>query len=303
MLFDGVLPPLPTPFTDDAIDTKPLPFTIGALVAGGVRGVLAMGSNGEAAYVSQDEADRLVEAVRECLPADRTLLVGTGRDSTVATIEACRRAAALGADAVLVRPPTAFVSLMTEPALDAHYRAVADASPVPVMLYNQPAAFGVSLQAPFVARLSTHPNVCGIKESSGLVGLVGEHVHGLPAGAAVVTGVASTMYASLLVGATGLIVAVGNVVPALCVRLYDLVKAGALDEALRLQHAITPLGHAVTARFGVPGLKAAMTLAGHMDTAPRRPLLPASAEAVEAIRALMARLEEDAQTPVLRATA
>ena len=298
-MFDGVIPPIATPFLRDTLDTAPVAETIARLMDAGLRGVLVLGTNGEAPYVDQDEADLLIEAVRHALPADRTLLAGAGRDSTRATVEACRRAALLGADAVLVRPPMAFVGQMTESALEAHYRAVADVSPAPVMLYNQPAAFGVSLSAALVACLAAHPNVCGIKESSGLVGLVGEHVHGLPHDAAVVTGVASTMYASLLVGASGVIVAVANVVPALCVKLYDLVQARQLDDALRLQRALAPLGHAVTAQFGVPGLKAAMSLAGYAGTEPRLPLRPAPDVAVAVIRGLMARLEEETGARVL----
>jgi 4-hydroxy-2-oxoglutarate aldolase len=209
------------------------------------------------------------------------------------------RAAERGADAVLVRPPTTYRGQMTEVALEAHYRAVADASPVPILLYNQPLAFGVELSAGLVARLSTHPNVGGLKESSGNVGLVGEHVAGLAEGFPVLTGVASTMYASLLVGATGIIVAVANVVPEICVRLYDDVRGGRWDEALTLQRALTPLGRAVTMQYGVPGLKAAMTLAGYVGTEPRRPMTPVGPEVIDALRALMRDVEERTGFPVL----
>jgi 4-hydroxy-2-oxoglutarate aldolase len=298
-MFDGVIPPLATPFAGDELHQPAVAPAIRTLVDAGVRGVLANGTNGEAPFVDQDEADRLVESVRAALPPDRTLLVGTGRDSTRATLEACRRAALLGADAVLVRPPAVFPAQMTETALDTHFRTVADASPAPVMVYNHPVAFGVSLSAAFVSRLAAHDNVCGVKESSGNVGLVGEHAHLLPEGRVVVSGVASTAYASLLVGAAGVILAVANVVPGLCVRLYELVKRGDLGEALRLQRAITPLGHAVTTRYGIPGLKAAMTLAGLPGTEPRRPLLPVSAAATDDIRTLMLELAAATGEPLL----
>lgn len=298
-MFDGVIPPLITPFTGDELDEPSVAPVIGMMVDAGVRGVLANGTNGEAPFVDQDEADRLVESVRAALPADRTLLVGTGRDSTRATIEACRRAALLGADAVLVRPPAVFPAQMTEAALDVHFRAVADTSPAPVMIYNHPVAFGVSLSAAFVSRLAAHDNVCGVKESSGNVGLVGEHAQMLPEGRVVVSGVASTAYASLLVGAAGVILAVANVVPGLCVRLYDLVRRGDLEEALRLQRAITPLGHAVTTRYGIAGLKAAMTLAGMPGTSPRRPLLPVPPEAIDELHRLMTQLAAATGEPIL----
>jgi 4-hydroxy-2-oxoglutarate aldolase len=298
-MFDGVLPPIATPFVGERLDLGPLDDNLDRWMATGLRGVLVLGTNGEAPYVDDDEADALIEAVRARVPAGRTVLVGTGRESTRTTVEASVRAAGHGADAVLVRPPTTYRGQMTDAALEEHVRAVADACPVPVLLYNQPLAFGVELSAALVARLSTHPNVRGLKESSGNVGLVGEHVAGLPSGFPVLTGVASTMYASLLVGATGVIVAVANVVPELCVRLYDLVRAGRMEEALLLQRAITPLGRAVTAQFGVPGLKAAMTLAGYAGTEPRRPLQVVPAETVTVLRNLMRELSAQAGVSVL----
>lgn len=298
-MFDGVLPPIATPFTDERLDLDALGENIDRWMATSLRGVLVLGSNGEAPYVDDDEADALVKAVRQRVPAGRTVLVGTGRESTRTTMAASVRAANHGADAVLLRPPTTYRAQMTDAALEEHFRAVADVCPVPVLLYNQPAAFGVELSAVLVARLATHPNIRGIKESSGNVGLVGEHVAALPSEVPVLTGVASTMYASLLVGATGVVVAVANVVPELCVRLYDLVRAGRMDEALMLQRALTPLGRAVTAQFGVPGLKAAMVLAGYAGTAPRRPLQVASDHAVTTLRQLMRELAAQTGVAVL----
>jgi len=289
-VFDGVLPPIPTPFTDDRLDLGPLGDNLDRWMAAGLRGVLALGTNGEAPYVDDDEADAFVRACRARVPAGRTLLVGTGRESTRATVAASRRAADAGADAVLVRPPTTYRGQMTDAALQAHFEAVADACPVPVLLYNQPLAFNVELSPALVAKLRTHENVRGLKESSGNVGLVGEHVAGPGADATrfpVLTGVASTMFASLMVGATGVIVAVANVVPELCVRLYDAARAARLDEALALQRALTPLGRAVTQQYGVGGLKAAMSLAGYAGTTPRRPTLPASPEAVTSVQKLL----------------
>lgn len=298
-MFDGVLPPVPTPFIGDRLDLASLDGNLERWMAAGLRGALVLGSNGEAPYVDEDEADTLVTAMRQRMPAGRTLMVGVGRESTRATIAATVRAADRGADAVLVRPPTTYRALMTEAALEAHFVAVADASPVPVLLYNHPLAFGVDLSTALVTRLAAHPMVRGLKESSGNVGLVGEQVAALPETFPVLTGVASTMYASLLVGATGIIVALANVVPALCVRLYDDVRNGRATEALQLQRALTPLGRAVTMQFGVPGLKAAMTLAGYVGAEPRRPMRPAGDDAVATIRALMRDVGERTGTPVL----
>lgn len=298
-MFDGVLPPIPTPFLHDRLNLGPLGDNLDRWMATGLRGVLALGSNGEAPYVSEDEAGRLVDAVKQRVPSGRTVLVGTGRESTVATVEASQRAADHGADAVLVRPPMSFRAQMTDAALTAHFLAVADACPVPVLLYNQPVAFGVDLSTALVQRLAAHPNIRGLKESSGNITVVGEHVAGLPRTCPVLTGVGGSIYASLMVGAHGIIVAVANVVPELCVRLYDLARAGHLDDALRLQRALAPLARAVTTQYGVPGLKAAMTMAGYAGTQPRRPLVEPSPEVIATLREIMRTLSEATATSVL----
>lgn len=281
----GILPPTATPFTaDGAIDLPSMRFNVERWVATGLRGLVLLGTNSEAAFVDDHEADRIVTAVRERVPPDRELVVGTGRDSTRATIAASVRAAAAGATAVLVRTPTAFRSQMTAEALVRHFTAVADASPVPVLLYNFAAAFGVNLPTPAVAKLAEHPNVAGMKESGGDLAQIADEVSQTPGRFVVVVGSAPTLYASLCVGATGGVVAVANVVPEICVRLYEHFHAGRHAEALTLQRLLTPLARLVTSGHGVPGLKAAMTMAGYRGGCPRLPLVPAASDAVNDIR-------------------
>jgi 4-hydroxy-2-oxoglutarate aldolase len=186
-----------------------------------------------------------------------------------------------------VLTPAAFKTHMTGDALLRHYRAVADASPVPVLLYNFPAATGVTLPPETTRHLSAHPNVAGIKESSGDVAIVGDLVASTPDGFQVVVGSAPSLYASLIVGADGGVVAVANVVPDLCVRLHTLVREGRHDEALALQRAIAPLARAVTTVYGVAGLKAAMELAGYVGGAPRSPLAPVPTEVRERLAGML----------------
>ena len=168
MNLSGVFPPVPTPFDSATGEFTPAALTanINRLLRAPVAGVLVLGSNGEAGLLDETEADRVVAAARAVVPAGRTLLVGAGRESTRATIAACVRAAGNGADSVLVRAPSFFKAQMTHEALVTHYRAVADASPVPVMLYNVPGMAGFSLTVPMVRTLAAHANVIGIKETS-----------------------------------------------------------------------------------------------------------------------------------------
>lgn len=287
----GVIPPLPTPFIDDELDTGLLRDTVSALMRTRLAGVLAVGTNGESFLLDAGEADRVVRTTRDAMPDGRPVLAGTGCDSTRATIDACRRAADNGATHALVRPPVAYTRFLTQDVLMAHYGRVADASPIPVLLYNQPAVFGVELAAPTVAGLSRHENIVGLKDSSGNIAHVSDVLSRVPDDFSVVTGVAGMMYASLLSGTSGSVVALANVVPVLAVQLYEDVMKGQLHHALALQRAIAPLAKAVTVQYGVAGLKAAMALAGYPASSPRLPLESASAEVVEELRGMLRQLE------------
>ena len=284
---DGILPPCATPFTDaEAIDVDGLRSNVRRWMRTGLRGLVLLGSNGEAPFIEPDEIEPIVAAAREAMPADRVLLAGTGRQSTRETRAACRAAARAGADGVLVLTPSVFRGQLTTQALLDHYRAAADDSPVPVLLYNHPAATGVNLTPALARTLAEHPNIVGIKESSGDVAVVAELVTGTRPGFHVIVGVAPTLYPSLACGATGGVVAVANAIPEPCVRLHALVREGRHDEALALQRAIAPLGRAVTTTWGVAGLKYAMELAGYVGGAPRRPLLPVDDDGRRAIRTM-----------------
>lgn len=287
MNLDGILPPIATPFTADGeIDVPALAENATRLMRTGLRGLVVLGTNGEAPFLDRDELSLVTAAVRAAVPPDRSLIVGTGAASTRQTVLATEAAAAAGADAVLVLTPSVFRSQMTPDVLAGHYRAVADASPVPVLLYNFPAATGVTLPVAAVEKLAQHRNIVGIKESSGDVAVVADLVSRTPSDFTVVVGAAASLYASLVLGVDGGVVAVANVVPDLCVRLHALVREGRHEQALALQRAITPLARAVTTDYGVAGLKAAMTLAGYRGGVPRLPLLPASDEVRRTIAAL-----------------
>ena len=202
----------------------------------------------------------------------------------------------MGVDAVLIRTPSYFKRQMTDDVLVRHYRAVADASPVPVLLYNFTGVTGINLQPEAAARMAEHPNILGIKESGGDVAQVAALVDLTPDDFTVVVGAAPSFYASLCVGAAGGILALACVVPAECVQLYGLTLDGRHSEARELQRRLTPLAVMVTSRYGVAGLKAAMDLAGFVGGAPRPPLQPASDAAVGELRVqfeTLARSESD----------
>jgi len=271
----GIFPPIPTPFNASGeVDAGAVSANVARWMTTGLSGVLALGSNGEAALLGDDEGDRVVAAARHAVPADRLLLVGTGRESTRATIDATRRAAAGGADAVLVRTPSYFRAQMTADALVSHFVSVADASPVPVLLYNLPGVTGLSLTLPIVAQLASHPNIAGMKETSPDLERLGQFVAVRPADFQVLCGWAPVVFPALAAGAAGAILAVANVLPAECVVLYEHASAGRYGEALALQRRLTPLAQLVSSVYGVAGLKAALELVGFTGGPVRAPLLP-----------------------------
>jgi 4-hydroxy-2-oxoglutarate aldolase len=292
MNFAGVFAPIPTPFDEqDRVDTVRLRAALLKWVATPLDGFVVLGSNGEAVLLDDFESDQAIVAARDAVPASRRFIVGTGRESTQAAIRASKRAAEHGADAVLVRTPGFFKTQMTNDAFVRHYTAVADASPVPVLLYNFTALTGVNLLPAAVARLATHPNIIGMKESGGDVGQIADLVSSTPSTFSVIAGTAGAFYPALCVGAVGGILALACVLPEACSKVFKLTKAGRHDEAMALQRRITPAAKLLGQQYGVPGLKAALNLVGYDVGVPRPPLAPAPDTAVTALRDAIALFE------------
>ena len=291
----GILPPLVTPFREDGgLDLPSFEANLEAYGAFDLGGYLVLGSNGEAASLDEDEKLALVRAARKSA-GTRTLLVGTGVESTRGTIALTRRAADLGADAALVLTPHYYKAQMTPEALRRHFEAVAEASPVPVLLYSVPAFTGLPFPATLAAALAGHPRIAGMKESSGDIGLLGRIVASVPSTFAVACGSAPVLYPALCLGAVAGILAVACCAPRPATALYRAVAAGDHVGARRLQEALTPLAVAVTAAYGVAGLKAAMNVVGWKGGAVRAPLVPAPPGVNEELRGLLARAEAAVQ--------
>jgi 4-hydroxy-2-oxoglutarate aldolase len=291
--FAGIYTPIATPFRDDgSVDEHALAANVAHWMTTSLTGLVVLGSNGEAAQLEDDEADRVVEIVRKGVPAARPLIAGTGRESTRATIAATRRAAAAGVDAVLVRTPSFFKPQMTTDAFVRHYTEVADASPVPVMLYNVTLYTGVNLLPDAVERLAVHPNIVGIKESGSDIGQIAEYVSRTPDDFTVLAGSAATLVHALCAGCDGAILALASLVPDACVQMMTLVAEQRLDEARALQRRLMPLARSVGSTYGVPGLKAALELIGYVGGPPRPPLRPVTSEVVDILRGQIATLIE-----------
>ncbi len=280
----GVFAPVVTPFRNGELALDDLRFNLRKLVTTGMAGYLALGSNGEFRSLSDEEQFRTLEVFAE-EKSDKTVMVGTARESTKHTVEMTRRVAEMGFEYASVLTPSYFAKQMSDAALTGFFEAVADASPIPVLLYNAPGfAGGVQLSAKAVKTLAAHPNIVGMKDSSSagpdkfLTALDrAPDFH-------VLAGSANFFYAALHLGASGGVISLANALPEACCELYRLFLEGEYDRALDLHYTLSRLNGSVSGTFGVAGVKAAMDLGGFRGGEPRHPLLPVSDADRESIR-------------------
>jgi dihydrodipicolinate synthase/N-acetylneuraminate lyase len=269
----GILLPTTTPFDQNGqISTSDIRSNITEWNARGVIGFVVLGSTGERVHLDEREYLESIEVSRSVVTSDSTLIVGAGQQSTISTIKEIKNAARAGADAVLVITPYFYRTAITQETLIDYYTAVADAVPIPVFLYSMPPLTSIKIEPETVARLSEHPNIAGVKDSSSDVAGFSKTVSLCSREFAVMTGNGTVLLDALHAGATGAILAVGCVVPEVCVEIFRAFNAGEDERAALLQSKLTPLAAAVTTKFGIGGLKAALDLAGYRGGAVRAPL-------------------------------
>src|SRR5712692_1859481 len=271
--YHGILLPVTTPFAEDEeFDRRGLTENIKKWNTTGIRGYVILGSTGERVNLDEREYVEVIETARQAVPEEFAFIAGAGQQSTHGTIREIEVAARAGAEAVLVITPHYYRSAISQDALVSHYTAVADAAPIPLILYSMPDLTGIKIEPETAARLSAQENIVGIKDSSADLTKLAETVRLVPADFAVLIGNGTVFCEALQAGARGGILAVGCVVPQLCVAIYDAVQAGDIDLASALQAALTPLARAVTKTYGIGGLKAAMEMTGFTGGAVRAPL-------------------------------
>jgi len=287
----GVFAPATTPFepvTGDA-DVVSMRANLRRWLEAPLAGVVLFGSTGEGPLLDEDEKTRLTAASREVVDGSRLLLAGTGAESTRATIRITRAVAEAGADGVLVQPPAYYRPAMTAEALRDHYLAVADASPVPVILYQVPPRFStVELPAGLVGELARHPNIAGIKDSHGDLKATAGLVAACGGNAQVLAGSGAVLYGSLEAGAVGGILAIALLAPHECAALCRAFAEERHAEAGRLQERLAPVHKAIVAELGNSGIKAALDELGMHGGAPRPPVKPLRAKDLAKVREALA---------------
>jgi len=283
----GIFPPITTPFINGKVAYDKLASNVEKWNRTGLKGFVVLGSNGEYVYLSEEEKRRVVDCVVQSAADEMLIIAGTGCESTAETLRLTEDCARIGVHAALVVTPHYYAGRMREAALMKHFSELADHSPIPILLYNVPKFTHINMAADFVSRLSEHPNIVGLKDSSGNVIQLQEILNGVAEDFSVLVGTAGVLFSGLTIGCVGAISALANVAPEACVKIFDRVKAGDLDGARELQLKMIPANQAVTAIYGVPGLKTAMDMRGYFGGDPRLPLLPSSEQERSEIEAIL----------------
>jgi len=290
--FSGVFAALTTPFVHDGSVSLPdLKHNVHRYNQTDLAGYVALGSTGEAVLLTRAEMDGILATVKESAAKGKKLLAGAGAESTAETIERTKRAAEFGYDAVLVKTPYYYKPAYKPEVLIAHYRRVADESPIPVMLYSIPQFTGIALGAAEAAALAEHPNIIGIKDSSGNVQGVAEIVAATPPAFQILVGSAASVYPSMAIGARGAILALACALPEKCVALFELFRQGHHEKARELQSTLVRASKLIVSELSIAGVKYAMDQRGYRGGIPRSPLLPLHHEQKKRLTEFLATLE------------
>jgi 4-hydroxy-2-oxoglutarate aldolase len=284
----GIFAPVATTFdANDELDLTAFKSNLSYYATSPLDGVVLLGSNGEFALLDRTEKLRLIEAGVEAIDGQKVVMAGTGVESTKGTIELTKEASALGIDYALIVTPHYYKPAYDQKAVIAHYRAIADASPIPILIYIMTTYTGVDLPSSVVAELSCHPNIAGVKDSAGNAPKVGEMISQSSPDFVVLAGSASFLYPALCLGAKGGILALGNVVPGLCADIKGRFESGDHAGARDLQMRALAPNAAVTSRFGIPGLKVALEYVGLNGGRPRPPLQPLGDDDAAKVRLIL----------------
>jgi len=288
----GIYPALTTPFAaDGTVSLADVKHNIQKYNSTGVAGYVALGSTGESVMLSRKEMDEILISVKGVAGKDKKLIAGTAAESTAETIERTKRAAEVGYHVALVKTPFYYKPVYNPDVYLKHYRAVADASPIPILIYVMPLFTGVILETSTIAAIAQHPNVIGIKDSGGDVRRIGEMRNETNSSFQILTGAAPVLFPCLSMGACGAIMALASALPEKCVELYKLFTQGQHEKARDLQLQLVTASKLMVSELGIAGVKYAMDQRGYHGGLPRLPLQPLQEEQKNSLTRLLATLE------------
>ena len=285
MKLQGIFPPIATPFDHNGdIYPAKVRHNVEKWNRTALAGYVVMGSTGESVMLTADEKYTMWELVAQHAAPEKLLIAGTGMEGVRETVALTNRAAEMGYKAAMVRTPHYYKNLINRADAQAlYFRAVADQSRIPIVIYNWPQATGVDIPVEAVVALSEHPNVIAIKESSGNLEKVMQMIREVKHGFQVLVGSASTLWPSLLMGACGAILAYANAAPYSVIAIWEAYRTREEAAGLDWQNRIGRASALVTTKYGIPGLKYAMDLNGYYGGPPRLPLVVPTPEAKKEI--------------------
>jgi 4-hydroxy-2-oxoglutarate aldolase len=283
---DGIFAPITTPFVQDEVSYDQLTQNVRKYSQTPLKGYFVLGSNGESKSCTETEKLQILELVLKEKAPYQVIMAGAGYESTRQTIEFSRKVASMGADFVSLVTPFYFKKSITDEVLISYYKDVAEAVPVPVLIYNAPGFTGVTVSPRVVETLSQHPNIAGMKDTS--PGNIASYLDVCDERFAILAGTINFLFIGLTLGARGGVVSLADAFPEPCCELYERYMKGDVEEARRLHSKLFRLNQSVSGSGGVAAVKGAMDLAGYHGGPPRLPLLPLTEAQKQKIRAAVA---------------
>ncbi|MEJ2196464.1 MAG: dihydrodipicolinate synthase family protein [Ignavibacteriaceae bacterium] len=271
-MLKGIYPPLTTPFQDNEVSYNKLIDNLKIYETKKLSGYVVFGSNGESAFLTKEEKLKMIFTIREHAKGNKTIIAGTGLESINETIALSNDSAKNGADYALIITPSFFKSAMNHDALVEYYTIIADSISIPVIMYNVTKFTNVNIEVETIASLSKHPNIVGLKNSTENIAQISEAIYNTPEDFTILAGTGSILLSAMNSGAAGGVLALANIAPDECIAIYELFNQGKVDEAQTFQNRMLAVNKAITATYGVAGLKTAMDLLGYYGGLPRKPL-------------------------------
>ena len=288
--FKGIFTPLTTPYENDHISPEKLKDNIEKYNDFDLSGYVVLGSTGESIFLSDMESEEIVKTAKKAAASDKPIIAGTAKESTQLTLKFTNMMADTGADAALIRTPSYMKSLMDEKALRTHFLTIADSSKIPIIIYHIPRSTGLTISSKLIAGLSEHPNIAGLKDSSGNMAFLGETIPQLHPNFDFLLGAASILLPGLIMEASGGIITLSGIAPSQCLRLFSLYREKKWEEAVKLQLELIPLNKAITETYGIPATKYALDLLGYHGGPCRPPLRSLGQTGKQDIEAILQKL-------------
>ena len=274
-IFKGTGVALVTPFkTDFSVDVEALVRIVDHVIDNGADFLVVLGTTSEAPTLTKEEKNLVINTILETNAARLPILLGMGGNNTQAVIEAIKAQDFAGIDGILSVVP--YYNKPNQRGMKAHFEAIADASPVPVVVYNVPGRVGVNLQAATCVELAKHPNIIAVKEASGNLQQIMEILRDKPADFDVLSGDDGITQPLMALGATGVISVAANAYTSQFSRMMKAQKEGKTDEALRLHYAMLKMNQLIFADGNPAGIKCLMSHIGLCENVLRLPLVTAN---------------------------